>query len=113
MNVSLLSLVFTLFLSLAFSNCVSASESNLKETGPKKVEWIKAQGNGIHMKLEQFSDSTICSSSNFFLNMNSDANYDAKVSALLSAYVRTAEINIRYSDCSTGHIAVGDVELVN
>lgn len=100
------------------SSVAFAEDPEPFETGAQKIKWIKAQGNGVHLLLDGFSDANeTCVYSSFFMNINEDANYDAKVSALLSAHVRKADVNIFYSqssdDCYGDLIRVGDVELVN
>lgn len=92
------------------SFCVHAGS-----TGPVKIEWIKAQGNGIHMTLKPYvnNDESITCGPAFFMNIVSDTNYQAKVSLLLAAHTMQSEVNISYDECSQSHIVIGDVELVN
>jgi hypothetical protein len=84
-------------------------------TGPVKIEWIKAQGNGIHMLLKPYinNDSNITCGPAFFMSSASETNYQTKVSMLLTAHTRQSDINISYDKCSQTHVVVGDVELVN
>lgn len=83
-------------------------------TGPTEIEWIKAQGNGIHMTLKPYvnNDESITCGPAFFMNIASDINYQAKVSLLLAAHTMQSEVKIAYDECSQSHIMIGDVELV-
>lgn len=94
---------------------VSSFSVQAGSTGPVKIEWIKAQGNGIHMALKPYTntDASITCGPAFFMSVANDTNYQTKVSLLLAAHARQSDINISYDECSQSHIMVGDVELVN
>lgn len=78
-----------------------------------KIAVLKAQGNGVLLRLEGFTNSdpsVSCVRDTFWID-DTDGNFEERTSFLLAAYFAQATVSVSYYGCSGEHIQLGSVQL--
>lgn len=80
-------------------------------TPKREIVYLKAQSSGVYVKLEGFSssDSVFSCGDNGFLLLEGSANYQAKVSMLLTAYMSKTPTKFSYYGCDSSSNAMASV----
>ncbi|WP_444935222.1 hypothetical protein ACJJIW_11560 [Microbulbifer sp. JMSA004] len=87
---------------------------NAAFTETHKIEDLKAQTNGVYVKLSGFeNDPSIsnldCTYNKTFVMLETSDNYEGRLSFLLSAYMADKPIQISYYDCQGSYLNISSV----
>jgi hypothetical protein len=82
-------------------------------SGSAEIKVLKAQTNGIHLTLKNFTNSStevMCDRSEFFMREEEGVNYEARLSMFIAAYMASKPVNISYYGCDGELIKVSSVK---